>query len=188
MADRGVSKLFTDTIHGNIYLDPLSLKFVDIEQFQRQVRYLLRDLKQLGLTYLVYPGAVHSRFEHSLGVYSLAAKTIHNIKNDQGFELGIDKFDIKTVKLAGLLHAVGHGPFSMFEKEFLPMVLPEQKWSHEQMSSKMIDYIVDEHNIEIESDVQKKVKVNFPVSDEDFLTFFGFSNILQIPDPPSPNN
>lgn len=163
MADRRVSKQVHDNVHGNIYLDPLSLKFVDTEQFQR-----LRDLKQLGLTYLVYPGAVHSRFEHSLGVYWLAGETIHKINIDQGSELGIDKFDIQTVKLAGLLHDVGHGPFShLFEKEFLPKVLNNHKWSHEEMSLKMIDYIVDEHNIEIDSDVQKKVKEMIVASSED---------------------
>ncbi|KXG23465.1 hypothetical protein SORBI_3008G098500 [Sorghum bicolor] len=45
--------------------------------------FRLRDLKQLGLTYLVYPGAVHTRFEHSLGVYSLAGKAINNLKTYQ---------------------------------------------------------------------------------------------------------
>uniref|UniRef100_A0A166E918 HD domain-containing protein n=1 Tax=Daucus carota subsp. sativus TaxID=79200 RepID=A0A166E918_DAUCS len=168
MADRRVSKQVHDNVHGNIYLDPLSLKFVDTEQFQRQVNYLLRDLKQLGLTYLVYPGAVHSRFEHSLGVYWLAGETIHKIKIDQGSELGIDHFDIQTVKLAGLLHDVGHGPFShMFEKEFLPKVRHNHNWSHEQMSLKMIDYIVDEHNIEIDPDILKKLKEMIVSSSED---------------------
>ncbi|VFQ93167.1 unnamed protein product [Cuscuta campestris] len=122
--DRRFSKQVYDNVHGNIYLDPLSLKFVDSEQFQR-----LRDLKQLGLTFLVYPGAVHSRFEHSIGVYWLASDTIQRLKANQGSELGIDHFDVQTVKLAGLLHDVGHGPFShMFEREFLPRVLNGIKW------------------------------------------------------------
>ncbi|KAK2977765.1 hypothetical protein RJ640_016154 [Escallonia rubra] len=110
-----------------------------------------------GLSYMVYPGAVHSRFEHSLGVYWLAGEAINKIKAQQGLELGIDNFDVQTVKLAGLLHDVGHGPFShLFEREFLPRV--GFKWSHEEMSLKMIDYIVDEHNIEIGSDCLMKVK------------------------------
>ncbi|RAL53264.1 hypothetical protein DM860_006936 [Cuscuta australis] len=152
--DRRFSKQVYDNVHGNIYLDPLSLKFVDSEQFQR-----LRDLKQLGLTFLVYPGAVHSRFEHSIGVYWLASDTIQRLKANQGSELGIDHFDVQTVKLAGLLHDVGHGPFShMFEREFLPRVLNGIKWSHEDMSLKMIDYIVDKHYIDIDSEKHKKVK------------------------------
>ncbi|KAH9620231.1 hypothetical protein KSS87_019014 [Heliosperma pusillum] len=148
------SKHIHDNLHGNIYLEPLFLKFVDTEQFQR-----LRDLKQLGVANLVYPGAVHSRFEHSLGVYWLSAQAIHMLHNRHRMELDIDNFDIKTVKLAGLLHDVGHGPFShLFEREFLPRVLDGAKWSHEQMSVKLIDHIVDEHHIDVDSSTMKRVK------------------------------
>nr|XP_009762198.1 PREDICTED: deoxynucleoside triphosphate triphosphohydrolase SAMHD1 homolog isoform X1 [Nicotiana sylvestris] len=153
--DRRFSKHVHDNVHGNIYLDRLSLKFIDTEQFQR-----LRDLKQLGLTYMVYPGAVHSRFEHSLGVYWLASDAVNRLRTCQGRELGIESFDVQTVKLAGLLHDVGQGPFNhMFEREFLPRVRDGLKWSHEDMSLKMIDYIVDEHGIDIDSDCLKKVKI-----------------------------
>ncbi|KAI5580724.1 hypothetical protein BDE02_08G172700 [Populus trichocarpa] len=152
--DRRFSKKVRDNVHGNIYLDPLSLKFVDTEQFQR-----LRDLKQLGLTYMVYPGAVHSRFEHSLGVFSLAGEAVHRIKAQQGSELDIDNLDIQTVKLAGLLHDVGHGPFShMFEREFLRQIPHGIKWCHEDMSVRMIDHIVDFHHIDIDAECLKKAK------------------------------
>ncbi|WCJ44814.1 hypothetical protein M5689_025465 [Euphorbia peplus] len=162
--DRRFSKKVHDNVHGYIHLDPFFLKFVDTEQFQR-----LRDLKQLGLTYMVYPGAVHSRFEHSLGVYSLAGEVVHTLKNFQGAELDIDAMDIKTVKLAGLLHDVGHGPFShMFESGFLRQVHNsfENKWSHEDMSLKMIDYIVDTHHIDINPECLKKAKEMIVASNE----------------------
>ncbi|KAL5723753.1 hypothetical protein ACHQM5_007110 [Ranunculus cassubicifolius] len=151
--DRRSLKPVYDNVHGNIYLNPICLRFVDTEQFQR-----LRDLKQLGLSNMVYPGAVHSRFEHSLGVYWLAGEAVQQLKTDQGQELDIDHFDIQTVKLAGLLHDIGHGPFShLFEKEFLPRVgVP--KWNHEDMSAKLVDYIVDENQIPIGSDMLKKTK------------------------------
>ncbi|KAL3368393.1 hypothetical protein AABB24_009317 [Solanum stoloniferum] len=159
---RRFSKHIHDNVHGNIYLDRQALKFIDTEQFQR-----LRELKQLGLTYMVYPGAVHSRFEHSLGVYWLASDAVHRLKTYQGQELGIESFDVQTVKLAGLLHDVGHGPFShMFEREFLPRVRDGIKWSHEDMSLKMIDYIVDEHSIDIDSGTLKKVKEMIVASEE----------------------
>ncbi|XP_047953112.1 deoxynucleoside triphosphate triphosphohydrolase SAMHD1-like isoform X3 [Salvia hispanica] len=123
--ERRFLKHVHDNVHGNIYLDPLSLKFIDTEQFQR-----LRDLKQLGVSYMVYPGAVHSRFEHSLGVYWLASEAINRLKTHQGLELDIDNFDKQTVKIAGLLHDLGHGPFShMFEREFIPRVLHGLKCS-----------------------------------------------------------
>ncbi|OMO52792.1 hypothetical protein COLO4_36968 [Corchorus olitorius] len=149
--DRRSSKHIRDNVHGNIHLEPFFLKFLDTEQ--------LRDLKQLGLTHMVYPGAVHSRFEHSLGVYWLASEAVHTLKAHQGSELDIERNDIKTVKLAGLLHDVGHGPFShMFERGFLPRVLQGSTWSHEEMSVKMIDYIVDAHHIDIDPSMLKNAK------------------------------
>ncbi|KAK2374535.1 hypothetical protein P8452_47127 [Trifolium repens] len=152
--ERRFLKHIRDNVHGNIFLEPIFLKFVDTEQFQR-----LRDLKQLGLTHMVFPGAVHSRFEHSLGVYCLAGKATDIIKKYQGAEIGIEKIDVLAVKLAGLLHDVGHGPFShTFERGFLPLVLNGATWSHEEMSEKMIDHIVDEHNIDLDSQLLKKVK------------------------------
>lgn len=154
-------KQFLDNVHGFIPIDSLSLKFVDTEQFQR-----LRELKQLGLAHLVYPGAVHSRFEHSLGVYWIAGECIEKLKSYQGMELGIDKFDIQTVKLAGLMHDVGHGPFShLFEREFLPQV-GCYDWSHENMSIDMIDYIVGEHHIDIDPHMLRRVKEMILASSE----------------------
>nr|BAJ89292.1 predicted protein [Hordeum vulgare subsp. vulgare] len=152
--DRCSTKQVFDNLHGNISLDPLAREFVDTEEFQR-----LRDLKQLGLTYLVFPGAVHTRFEHSLGVYRLAGEAMNNLHKYQGEELGIDRVDVQTVKLAGLLHDIGHGPFShLFEHEFLPRVHPGSTWSHEHMSALLLDSIVDKHAIDIEPDYLKAIK------------------------------
>ncbi|KAG8498501.1 hypothetical protein CXB51_004917 [Gossypium anomalum] len=151
--DRRFSKHIHDNVHGNIYLDPVlaSLPFPNLHS--------LRELKQLGLTHMVYPGAVHSRFEHSLGVYWLAGEAVHTVQGHQGSEINIERNDIRTVKLAGLLHDVGHGPFShLFEREFLPRVLNGSEWSHEDMSVKMIDYIVDAHHIEIDAAILNNVK------------------------------
>jgi HD superfamily phosphohydrolase len=94
---RSNAKMVLDNVHRNIYLDPLSLKFIDTEQFQR-----LRDVKQLGLCHYVYPGAMHSRFEHSLGAYHVAGQAVEILDRYQGHELGIDRSDLRTVKLAGV--------------------------------------------------------------------------------------
>ncbi|EFJ21552.1 hypothetical protein SELMODRAFT_106890 [Selaginella moellendorffii] len=160
MQPRRRDKVILDNLHGNTYVDPLSLKFVDSLQFQR-----LRDIKQLGLCYLVYPGASHSRFEHSLGVYKLARMTVENLAKNvrviffRALVFPLDNRVFQPDFLSGLLHDVGHGPFShVFDNEFLPRIMPGHKWSHEDMSTRMIDYIVDVNHIDISSTDLKRVK------------------------------
>ncbi len=86
-------------IHNYITLDPKALSIVDLPIFQR-----LHGIKQLGMAYLVYPGAHHSRFEHSLGVYHLGA-TVSRMLN-------LPEYDTNIITLSGLLHDIGHGPLS----------------------------------------------------------------------------
>ncbi|KAJ4974251.1 hypothetical protein NE237_007425 [Protea cynaroides] len=160
--DRRKSKLVHDNVHKYIFIEPLFLDFIDTQQFQR-----LRDLKQLGIAYMIYPGAVHSRFEHSLGVYHLAGEAVQKLEFHHGSELDIDRFDRQTVKLAGLLHDIGHGPFShLFERGFLPRVCKGMEWSHEHMSIDMIDYLIDQNCIETDPDIIKKAKEMILASSE----------------------
>uniref|UniRef100_A0A8C2CBY5 HD domain-containing protein n=1 Tax=Cyprinus carpio TaxID=7962 RepID=A0A8C2CBY5_CYPCA len=123
------AEIFNDPIHGHMVLHPLLVKIIDTPQFQR-----LRHIKQLGGTYLVYPGASHNRFEHSLGVAYLAGRLVKVLHNNQP-ELKITKQDFLCVQIAGLCHDLGHGPFSHV---FDGLVIPE----HEQMSVLMFDDIV----------------------------------------------
>ncbi|KAK7838578.1 deoxynucleoside triphosphate triphosphohydrolase samhd1 like protein [Quercus suber] len=146
--DRRLLKQVHDNVHGNIYLEPISLKFIDTEE--------LRELKQLGLSNMVYPGAVHSRFEHSLGVYWLAGKAVDTIKTCQGLELGIERSDIKLDYC--MMLAMGHSATCLRRSFFLG--------SHEDMSVKMVDHIVDEHNIDIDPDSLTKVKQMIIASSE----------------------
>jgi HD superfamily phosphohydrolase len=90
-------KVIRDPIHDYIELDEMALSLIDTPELQR-----LRRIKQLGFSNLVYPGANHTRFEHSLGVYHLAGNLVKQV--DEKYR--------KELLAAALLHDIGHGPFS----------------------------------------------------------------------------
>lgn len=98
-------KLFNDPLYGFISL-PFDIIFDIIEHpyFQR-----LRRIKQLGLTHLVYPGALHTRFHHAMGAMHLCMKAIEVLKS-KGHK--VSKTETKATLIAILLHDIGHGPFS----------------------------------------------------------------------------
>ncbi|XP_038142254.1 deoxynucleoside triphosphate triphosphohydrolase SAMHD1 isoform X2 [Cyprinodon tularosa] len=135
-------KVFNDPIHGHVELHPLLIKIIDTPQFQR-----LRNIKQLGGTYYVFPGASHNRFEHSIGVGYLAGRLAQAL-NDRQPELLISRRDILCVEIAGLCHDLGHGPFShMFDGMFIPKARPGLNWKHEAASLKMFDYLVEDNGL-----------------------------------------
>ena len=101
-----MSKDIYDPIHGFITITPLMQSIIDTPEYQR-----LRDLKQLGATYYVYPSATHTRFEHSLGVSYLAGNLLQELQKKQP-ELALSNKTIDLVRIAGLIHDIGHGPFS----------------------------------------------------------------------------
>ncbi|XP_068118219.1 deoxynucleoside triphosphate triphosphohydrolase SAMHD1-like [Hyperolius riggenbachi] len=126
-------KIINDPIHGHIELHPLLVRIIDTPQFQR-----LRYIKQLGGAYYVYPGASHNRFEHSIGVAHLAGQLVQ-VLHDRQSELNIDQKDILCVKIAGLCHDLGHGPFShMFDNNFMA----DRNFKHESVSVKMFDHLI----------------------------------------------
>ena len=113
-----------DPIHGFIHLSSEEREVVDSRPFQR-----LRHIHQLGLSSLVYPGATHRRFEHSLGVMELASQVFdvithgHNLSDDirDTFgELHDKEHWRKTLRMAALCHDMGHMPFSHATEKFLP--------------------------------------------------------------------
>ncbi|XP_055088436.1 uncharacterized protein LOC117393438 isoform X1 [Periophthalmus magnuspinnatus] len=160
-------KVFNDPIHGQMEFDPILVKIIDTPQFQR-----LRFIKQLGGAYFVYPGACHTRFEHSLGVAHLAGKLVRRLKEEQQ-ELGITDRDVLCVEIAGLCHDLGHGPFSrLFDNMFIPKILQNKEWKLEKGSTAMFDAIV-EHLKEKENpfDLETELKKLSEDSDGDDLTF-----------------
>ena len=133
-------------MHGRIVVSDFALQFVDTPQFQR-----LRELKQLGTTYYVFPGASHNRFEHSVGVYHLAGILANLIRIKQP-ELKVTQRMVDLVSVAGLCHDLGHGPFShVFDSEFIPRAKgPGCNYEHEDMSEMMLKYLVEDNNIELD--------------------------------------
>ncbi len=115
-----------DPIHDFIRVHDTELKIIDSPIFQR-----LRRIRQLSGAHLTYPSAQHSRFEHSLGVMHIAGQAALALK-EKGF-LKTDQ--IQEIRLAALLHDVGHGPFSHLFEEVLQI---KKKISHEEIGKKII--------------------------------------------------
>ncbi len=115
-------KIIRDSIHGDIFLKELDIQIVDTPEFQR-----LRRIRQLGMTHLVYPGANHTRFEHSLGAFHLAGRIAEN--------LPITPEEKTMVTSSALLHDIGHGPLSHTSEELLERYLGK---SHVEVTNSII--------------------------------------------------
>ncbi|MEO7456150.1 MAG: HD domain-containing protein [Gemmatimonadaceae bacterium] len=101
-----MDEIIRDPLWNNIRVDSVALRLVDTPAFQR-----LRYVRQLGLAYLVYPGASHSRFEHALGAYHLARRTL-GLFEERGLTQALAPHECRLVRYAALLHDIGHYPFS----------------------------------------------------------------------------
>lgn len=154
---------FRDPIHGFIDVSDQELKIIDCPPFQR-----LRNIKQLATTYLVYHGAEHTRFGHSLGVMHLVSRafrsSLENYKKNNGIELydEITKaWYLQILRIIGLTHDLGHAPFSHASE-----ALFDDGIEHEDFTKKIIceteiaGYIMDigeefqkNHNVGKEYDI-----------------------------------
>lgn len=116
-----------DPLWNTIRVDPDALRIIDTPVFQR-----LRQIRQLGHAYLVYPGATHTRFDHALGVYHLARRTLHLLA-ERGELSGVDPADARLIPYAALLHDIGHYPFSHALEELGPERLADH---HEALTAR----------------------------------------------------
>jgi deoxynucleoside triphosphate triphosphohydrolase SAMHD1 len=155
-------KIIYDVIHGYVKISPLCLKIIDTPEFQR-----LRNLKQLGLTYLIFTSANHTRFEHSIGVSFLAGEMLKHLKYKQP-ELEITDREIELIKIAGLCHDLGHGPFSHFFDNFVLNIIDSQM-EHEVRSCLILELIIKKYGIEI-SELEKHIIFNMILPDEECLS------------------
>jgi HD superfamily phosphohydrolase len=125
-------KLFNDPVHGFVSVPRgLLLRLVETPAFQR-----LRRIRQLGLGFLVFPGAVHTRFEHALGAMALMQEALGTLR-EKGTVMATD--EVEAALAAALLHDVGHGPFShTLEAQLLPPGPDGAPHRHEAMSRALI--------------------------------------------------
>src|SRR5205814_1799009 len=116
----GKRKIINDPVHGFITIDhPLILDIISHPYYQR-----LRRIHQMALAYLVYPGATHTRLLHSLGAYHLMSQAVDELKNKGAL---ITQEEEVAVKVAILLHDIGHGPFShALENVLIPTINHEE--------------------------------------------------------------
>jgi HD superfamily phosphohydrolase len=136
-------KIINDPVHGFVTVsDPLIYEIISHPWFQR-----LRRINQMAMSYLVYPGAVHSRLHHALGAYHLMQNALYELKQ-KGVEITDE--EEQGAKIAILLHDVGHGPFSHALESLLVKNL-----GHETLSM----MIMEELNMEMQGKLQTAIDI-----------------------------
>lgn len=99
-------KVVRDPVHGDIQLTKAEVAIIDTPEFQR-----LRFIRQLGSSYLVYPGAEHSRFQHSLGTLAMADRVVESINHNIKGNRDVTDEERFVIRLVALLHDITHIPF-----------------------------------------------------------------------------
>jgi HD superfamily phosphohydrolase len=136
-------KIINDPVYGFITInDPIIYRIISHPWFQR-----LRRINQMAMSYLVYPGAVHSRLHHALGAYHLMHNAIYELRNKG---ISITNEEEQAAKIAILLHDIGHGPFSHALESMLVKDL-----EHETLSV----MIMNELNQEMEGSLSMAIEV-----------------------------
>ena len=143
-----MDKQIYDPIHGYVSITENMRKIIDTLEFQR-----LRDLKQLGAACFVFPSATHTRFEHSIGVSYLAKIMVENLKKNQP-NLKITDHDIELFQIAGLVHDIGHGPFSHLYDNY---IISEGDPEHEERGIEIFKNIVKNNDIDLTNEDVKKI-------------------------------
>jgi HD superfamily phosphohydrolase len=136
-------KIIKDPLYGFIDIGRKIKKVIEDKEFQR-----LRYIKQLGFSYLVYPSAVHTRFEHSLGVFYLTNVFLERTKSK------LIKEYKNELLLAALLHDIGHGPFSHSSEIYLMKFL---KKNHEEIGLKIAIELLERNDINFDKKLFKEI-------------------------------
>ena len=135
-----IMKFIKDPIYSEyLHFNSNILPFIDNRTFKR-----LKNIKQLGSLHEIFPSATHTRFEHSLGVAYLGESFIKQLYTNSGISINTEKKHIiECVKLAGLYHDLGHGPFShIFDHHVLSKLCPNNIYKdHEERSCLLVEHI-----------------------------------------------
>lgn len=133
-----MSLTINDVLYGSISFTPLLTKIIDTTHFQR-----LAHLQQLGICSLVYPGATHTRKSHSLGVCHLAGVWMTHLQQKQP-ELHITPRLLELVRVAALIHDIGHTMYShLFDRDIAPLLNIPHK-DHEERSIHLLHVVARE--------------------------------------------
>lgn len=154
-------------VYGFIGLTSLECEILGHPAFQR-----LRRIKQLAWTDYVYPGATHTRFEHSLGVMHLASKLYEAVvASSRDVLREVFKYtdaglarDWQIVRLAGLLHDIGHGPFSHAAEKLLPNKIPETNSLFPDLATKAEQFSHEDYSVAIIEILLKDIIEQHPAS------------------------
>ena len=129
----GMALRLADRVYGEVDLPPLVAALASTPEFLR-----LDRIRQLGACALVYPSATHTRREHSIGVSHLSGVAARHLQSM--YPLLVDPDDILCVQIAGLVHDLGHGPFSHTFEDYMGGA-----WCHETMSTSMLHHVAAQH-------------------------------------------
>lgn len=165
----GVRRLgyqFRDPIHGMIDVSNEEVQLIKLPAFQR-----LRYIRQLGTSYMVYHGAEHTRFSHSLGVMHLISEAMDSLNKRNELDFSPDEYSRlrQLGRIVGLLHDVGHGPFSHVgeDSKIYPIIRDvdnEERSGHEVYTRLLVRDYFGNH-------IDRLFKDRYDITKEDVLSF-----------------
>jgi len=169
-----------DTIHGIIPISPDEMAIIDTPPFQR-----LRHIRQLATTYLVYPGAEHTRFGHSIGVMHIASRVIQGLRKkcpdafhgtDSNLQAIHWDWMEQTLRLMALTHDLGHPPFSHAGEDLLPNNAKHEDYTREIVLKTEIGFIINSIGQKF---CEKHSTDAFPITAQTVVDTYLGKNLLQ---------
>ncbi len=143
LPDTAPASAIRDSLYDLIPLGDLELDLIATPEFVR-----LQGVKQLGFCYRVWPGATHTRFEHSLGVYYLMLRGLRALRAQSPEAVSRDPHDLRALLAAALLHDVGHYPFSHAIEELGDPIVPHERAGRRLIESSSIAGVLERHGLD----------------------------------------